>query len=113
MEGMGWVTTSSPTSSTSGLPCGSQAARSVAREGACSSPVWTGSVGTAPAKQLHTCTVPCAPLTEAIHMSAATSSWIQRKPSGGSGDPVVATHLTRERSKSRPGCTSALRQAMM
>ena len=71
--------------------------------------MYTGSVGTAPAKQLHT-SVP--PLTEAIHMSSVTSSWIQRKPSGGSGEPVVATHLTRERSKSRPGWTSALRQAM-
>ena len=72
--------------------------------------MWTGRVGTAPAKQLHT-SVP--PLTEAIHRSLrATSSWSQRKPSGGSGEPVVATHLTRERSRSRAGWTSALRQAM-
>ncbi len=52
----------------------------------------TGRVGTAPAKQLHT-SVP--PLTEAIHRSAPTSSCSQRKPSGGSGEPVVATQLTR------------------
>lgn len=72
--------------------------------------MYTGRVGTAPAKQLHT-SVP--PLTEAIHMSGDTSSWIQRNPSGGSGEPVVATQVTRERSKSWPGRTPALRQAMM
>ncbi|CAM5322494.1 hypothetical protein SCALM49S_08742 [Streptomyces californicus] len=71
--------------------------------------MWTGRVGTAPAKQEQT-SVP--PLTEAIQRSSATSSWSQRKPSGGSGEPVVATHWIRERSKSRPGWTSALRQAM-
>ena len=38
------------------------------------------------------------PLTEAIHRSSRTSSWSQRKPSGGSGEPVVPTHWTRERS---------------
>ncbi len=109
MDGMGLVTTSSPTSSTTGSPWASQAWRSVPRQGAWSSPMYTGRVGIAPAKQLQT-SVP--PLTEAIHMSSATSSWIQRKPSGGSGEPVVATQRTRERSKSRPGWTSALRQAM-
>ena len=50
----------------------------------------TGSVGTAPAKQEQT-SVP--PLTEAIHRSSRTSSCSQRKPSGGSGEPVVATHF--------------------
>lgn len=74
--------------------------------------MWTGRVGTAPAKQLHT-SVP--PLTEAIHRSApfsANSSWSQRKPSGGRGDLVVATHLILDRSWSREGWTPALRQAM-
>lgn len=71
--------------------------------------MWTGRVGTAPAKQEHT-SVP--PLTEAIQRFSRTSSWSQRKPSGGSGEPVVATHFTDERSKSRPGCTSALAQAI-
>ena len=41
-----------------------------------------GGSGTAPAKQLHT-SVP--PLTEAIQRSWPTSSWSQRKPSGGQG----------------------------
>ena len=71
--------------------------------------MWTGRVGTAPAKQEHT-SVP--PLTEAIHRSSRTSSCSQRNPSGGRGEPVVATHWTRERSKSREGWTPALRQAM-
>ncbi len=74
--------------------------------------MYTGRVGTAPAKQEQT-SVP--PLTEAIHRSAplsANSSCSQRKPSGGSGEPVVATHCTRERSWSRAGWTPALRQAM-
>lgn len=51
------------------------------------------------------------PLTEAIHISAplaANSSCSQRNPSGGSGDPVVATHCTLDRSKSLAGCTPAL-----
>ncbi len=71
--------------------------------------MWTGRVGTAPAKQLQT-SVP--PLTDAIQRSSATSSWSQRKPSGGSGEPVVATHFTAERSKSRAGWTSAFLQAI-
>ena len=73
--------------------------------------MWTGRVGTAPAKQLQT-SVP--PLTEAIQRSApfGEASWSQRKPSGGSGEPVVATQLMAERSRSRAGWTPALRQAM-
>lgn len=71
--------------------------------------MYTGSVGTAPAKQEHT-SVP--PLTEAIHRSSRTSSCSQRNPSGGSGEPVVATHRTRARSKSRAGWTPALWHAM-
>ncbi len=109
MEGIGLVTTSSPTSSVTGRPWASHAWRSVPRQAAWSSPTWTGRVGTPPAKQLHT-SVP--PLTEAIHRSRATSSCSQRKPSGGSGEPVVATQPTADRSRSRPGWMPALRQAM-
>ena len=72
--------------------------------------MWTGRVGTAPAKQLQT-SVP--PLTEAIHRSSATSSWSQRKPSGGSGEPVVATQLTLDEVEvAGRGGRPALRQAM-
>lgn len=74
--------------------------------------MWTGRVGTAPAKQLQT-SVP--PLTEAVHRSAPPSvkeSCSQRKPSGGSGEPVVATQVMAERSRSRAGWMPSLRQAM-
>jgi hypothetical protein len=53
MDGIGSVMTSSPTSPISGLPSGSQASIFAPSERACSSPRYTGSVGTPPTNAVH------------------------------------------------------------
>src|SRR5690349_4330639 len=71
IDGIGRVMTSSPTSSTSGAPEGSQASTAQPRQRAWSSPSYTGSVGTPPTKAVHM-SVP--PEVENSHRSGPSSS---------------------------------------
>ena len=67
---MGFVITSSPTSSTSGRPSSLHASTDAPRQRACSSPEYTGSTGQPPTKAVHR-SVP--PLVEKSHTSGKRS----------------------------------------
>src|SRR2546426_7341749 len=85
IEGIGSVTTSSPTSSISECPCSSHDSTAHPSARHCSSPSYTGSSGQPPTNAVHT-SVP--PLVENSHTSAPTWRCTQRKLSGASGEPV-------------------------
>src|SRR5215208_1662052 len=79
IDGIGSVITSSPTWLTCALPCSSQDSIAAPRQRACSSPLYTGSVGTPPTNAVHT-SVP--PLVLNSHVSDPSSSYTHWKPSG-------------------------------
>src|SRR6187402_2742538 len=107
MEGIGAVTTSSPTSPTTACPCGSNAATAHPKPAHWISPTRTGSVGQPSTNAVHT-SVP--PLTDESTRSLETCSYTQAKPSLGRGAPVLPTALMLLRSKSFPGDSSAFWQ---
>ena len=94
----------------SGRPCSSQASTLQPSERACSSPRYTGSVGTPPTNGVQT-SVP--PEVENSQMSAPTCSETQSNPDGDSGEPVEPMLVRADRSRPRAGSTPALRQAPM
>ena len=63
MDGIGLVTTSSPTAPRTGLPRASHESRATPRHGADSSPGHTGMIGEPPAKALTTSVPPDVELT--------------------------------------------------
>ncbi len=103
---MGSVITSSPTRPTCGRPSSSHDSTLQPSDGACSSPSYTGRVGTPPTKAVHT-SVP--PLVEKGH-TPGRASRSQRKPSTDRGAPVTPTARSALRSRPAPGSTPAFMQ---
>src|SRR3954451_10164916 len=110
MDGSGSVRTSSPTSPTTDRPSSSHASIAAPRARPCSSPSYTGSVGTPPTKALTT-SVP--PEVENSQVSAPTCSYTHRNPSGDNGEPVEPTAASAERSRPAAGSTPAFMHAPM
>src|SRR5689334_14054941 len=110
MDGIGFVMTSSPTSSTRDAPVGDQdstAAPSVRHD---SSPSQTGTSGAEPTNAVHR-SVP--PDTEQICTDAPSDSAIHWKPSGLSGAPVEPSAFSDVRSLSFAGVRPCFRQDWM
>ena len=102
--------TSSPTSLTTGTPSPVQASTFAPSDRACSSPRYTGSVGTPPTKAVQT-SVP--PDIEKSHVSRPSASYTQSNPSGESGDPVDPTDVRLDSVRPARGSTPPLLQAAM
>src|ERR1700722_7282533 len=85
IDGIGSVITSSPTSSTSGLPSADHDSTAQPSARAWISPMYTGSVGEPPTNAVQT-SVP--PDVENSQVSDPNWSYTQRKPSGDNGEPV-------------------------
>ena len=110
MDGIGWVMTSSPTSSTTDCPSASNASTLAPRHLHCISPAYTGSRSQEPTNPVQR-SVP--PLNEPSSKSDPTLSYTHSNPSGESGEPVDPRLLILEVSKSRPGSTPAFMHAYM
>src|SRR5919199_4116244 len=110
IDGIGSVMTSSPTSPMCGLPSSSQDSIFAPSERPCSSPRYTGSVGTPPTNAAHM-SVP--PLVENSHVCEPSLSYTHWKPSGDSGDPVDPTDRSALRSRPAAGSTPAFMHAAM
>src|SRR4051794_26439453 len=106
MDGIGWVITSSPTVSTTGVPSGEYAATAAPSIRHDSSPSHTGTSGAAPTKAVHK-SVP--PDTEQICTDDPSEETIHRKPSGASGAPVEPTTRNADRSNEAAGVIPFLR----
>src|SRR5258708_15742616 len=85
MDGIGAVTTSSPTSSTSGCPFGSYASTRAPRPRQAITPARTGKSTEGPTKPVHT-SVP--PESEPRSTDDETDSYTQAKPSAATGEPA-------------------------
>ena len=103
---MGRVITSSPTSSITRRPGGSNASTEAPSARQEISPRQTGTVGATPTNAAQT-SVP--PETDAIWTCSPTASCSQSKPSGDSGEPVEPTERIAERSNASRGRRPALR----
>ena len=110
MDGIGSVTTSSPTSPVTGAPLSSKLATLQPRHRHWISPARTGSVGPPPMNAVNT-SVP--PLMEARSRSLLTRSYTQANPSGGNGAPVEPMERIALRSSAAPGSTPAFIQPRM
>src|SRR5581483_163232 len=104
IDGIGAVSTSSPTSPVTGLPAGSNASTLAPRQRPEITPARTGSNGDGPTNPVHR-SVP--PENEPSSRSCLTSRYTQSKPSGGSGEPVDPMARSAARSSSVPGCSPA------
>src|SRR6266851_3746090 len=109
MEGMGWVTTSSPVSSTTDLPLSSNASTAAPNARHWSSPARTGNSGQ-PATNALATSVP--PLTDASHRSDLTEVYTHWKPPAGRGEPVEPMEMRLSRLWFLAGSRPALRQFM-
>src|SRR5947209_8921297 len=96
--------TSSPTSSISGRPSGSHASTAAPSARACSSPRYTGKVGTPPTNAVHR-SVP--PEVENSQVEESSWSYTHLNPSGDSGDPVDPTATSASREQPSRGRISA------
>src|SRR6188472_736913 len=110
IEGIGFVSTSSPTSSTTSAPRASYAATEAPSAAHDNSPSQTGTVGADSRNAVHG-SVP--PDIEQICTCRPTASAIQRKPSTDSGAPVEPKARTADMSSSSAGRSPAFRQAWM
>ena len=107
-DGIGRVSTSSPTSPTTALPDSSYASTLAARHAHCSSPALTGRSGHGPMKPVHR-SVP--PLNDPSSAVGLTLSYTHRKPSGLSGAPVEPMPFSSSRPYSTAGRTPAFMHA--
>src|SRR3954468_4176626 len=104
IDGIAAVTTSSPTSSTTGVPSSRHASTRVPSSGHCISPAYTGDSGLPPTYGVQT-SVP--PLGASSHTSLLTCSYTQCHAGTGSGEPEDITQRRLDRSSSRPGSSPA------
>src|SRR5258708_20563167 len=115
MDGIGAVSTSSPTSPVTGRPEESNASTLAPRQDAAITPARTGSSGQGPTNPVHMSVPPDneprirsvrppGPPSSPGPPPAATASYTHRNPSGGSGDPVEPIPRSRARpwSAARP-----------
>src|SRR5258708_36415693 len=113
MDGIGAVSTSSPTSPVTGRPEESNASTLAPRQDAAITPARTGSSGQGPTNPVHRSVPPEYEPRIRSWPSVATASYTQRKPSGGSGDPVEPIPRSLDRSSSTAGRSPALIPATM
>jgi hypothetical protein len=75
IDGIGRVTTSSPTSSTTGFPLASQASSATPSSGAEISPAHTGVVGALPANPLTTSVPPVVEASWTVSATCSATQW--------------------------------------
>src|SRR5215469_13446464 len=111
MDGIGAVSTSSPTSPMTGLPAGSNASTFAPRHGPEITPARTGSTGEGPTNPVHRSVPPEYDPRIRPGDPVPSSSYTHRNPSGGSGEPVEPIPVMADRSCSRAGCSPAFAHA--
>src|SRR5215469_6643810 len=111
MDGIGAVSTSSPTSPMTGLPAGSNASTLAPRHGPEITPARTGSSGDGPTNPVHRSVPPENEPSMRSDDPVPSSSYTHRKPSGGSGEPVEPTPFSADRSCASAGRSPSFRHA--
>src|SRR3954471_2743719 len=104
MDGIGSVMTSSPTSSTTGLPSSPYASTFAPRPRHWMTPARSGSSGHGPTNPV-AMSVP--PENEPTSRSRPTAAYSQENPPGGGGEPVEPTPRISDRSYVLPGSRPA------
>jgi hypothetical protein len=98
MEGMGWVQTSSPTASTTGWPCSSQASTAAPSWRHCISPASSGSSRLPPMKAPQK-SVPPEMLFHQMPGVPSRANWsVPHCCTSGDSEPVLPRLRTRDRS---------------